>query len=46
MPSDAPTPIVLTSTLAECLIAGVVSSVGVLSSIFFFVFNLWFYKHP
>ena len=46
IPRDAPVPVVLTSSLAELIIAGVVSSVGILSSIFFFVFNLYYCKHP
>ena len=46
IPRDAPVPVVLTSSLAECIIAGVVSSIGILSSIFFFVFNLYYCKHP
>jgi len=47
-PSDSPTPVVIMSTnsLTECVIAGVVSSIGILSTIFFFTFNVYFSKNP
>ncbi|XP_065916318.1 gamma-aminobutyric acid type B receptor subunit 1-like isoform X2 [Dysidea avara] len=45
IPRDAPIPSVITSSLAECVIAGVVSSIGILSAIFFFIFNIYYRKH-
>ena len=47
VPMDAPVQVsvVLSSTLAERIIASVVSSIGILSSIVFFVFNLYYCKH-
>lgn len=44
-PRDAPVPVVLSSSLAECIIAGVASSIGILSSIFFFAFNIYYKNH-
>ena len=44
-PRDAPIPVVLTSSLTEHVIIGVVSSIGVISAIFFFVFNLYYNNH-
>ena len=46
IPRDAPIPVVLTNTLAERIITGVASLIGILSSILFFVFNLYYNKHP
>ena len=45
-PRDAPIPSVIASSLAECVIAGVVSSIGILSAIFFLVFNLCYNQNP
>ena len=45
-PRDAPVPVVITNTITECVIAGVVSSIGITSIIFFFIFNLCYKKHP
>jgi len=45
-PRDSPIPIVRESSLVECIIAGVVSSVGILSTIFFFLFNIYYRDHP
>ena len=45
VPNDAPVPSVLTSTLAEQVIAGILSSFGIMSTIFFFSFNLYYSKH-
>jgi len=45
IPKDSAAPSVLTSTLAEQVIAGVLSSFGILSTIFFFVFNFYHRKH-
>jgi len=46
IPRDSPVPIIRESSLIELVIVGVVSSVGILSTIFFFVFNLYYRKHP
>ena len=46
VPRDSPIPIVRESNLVEFIIAGVVSSIGILSTVFFFVFNLYYRKHP
>ncbi|XP_065892670.1 gamma-aminobutyric acid type B receptor subunit 2-like isoform X2 [Dysidea avara] len=45
IPKDSPAPSVLTSTLAEQVIAGVLSSFGILSTIFFFSFNVYYSNH-
>ena len=45
IPKDSPAPFVLTSTLAEQVIAGVLSSFGILSTIFFFSFNVYYSNH-
>ncbi|XP_065916307.1 gamma-aminobutyric acid type B receptor subunit 2-like isoform X2 [Dysidea avara] len=46
VPRDSPFPIVRESSLVEFIIAGVVCSIGILSTIFFFMFNLYYRKHP
>jgi len=45
-PRDAPVPSITTSSLAEIVIAGVVSSIGILSTITFLIFNHCYNKHP
>ena len=44
VPRDSPVPNVRKSSLVEFIIAGVVSSIGILSTIFFFMFNLYYRK--
>ncbi|XP_065916322.1 gamma-aminobutyric acid type B receptor subunit 2-like [Dysidea avara] len=46
VPRDSPVPIVRESSLVEFIITGVVSSIGILSTISFFMFNLYYRKHP
>ncbi|XP_065917534.1 gamma-aminobutyric acid type B receptor subunit 2-like [Dysidea avara] len=45
-PKDTPVPSVTTNSLTETVIAGVVSSIGILSTIVFLIFNLCYSKHP
>ena len=46
LPRDAPVPVVLTRNLVEGVINGVASSIGILSTAFFFTFNIIYRKHP
>jgi len=46
VPRDSPVLVITESSLIEYIIVGVVSSVGILSTIFFFTFNLYYRKHP
>ncbi|XP_065916335.1 gamma-aminobutyric acid type B receptor subunit 2-like [Dysidea avara] len=45
-PRDTPVPSVTTNGLTETVIAGVVSSIGILSTIIFLTFYLCYSKHP
>ena len=44
IPRDAPVPVVITSSLVERIIAGVASSIGILSTLFFLIFNIKYRK--
>ena len=46
IPRDAPVPVIISSTTAEYIIAGAASVIGILSSIFFFIFNFYYKNHP
>ena len=45
LPKDGPDPEVQKSTVAEYIIVSVVASIGIISTIFFFIFNLCYSKH-
>ena len=45
IPKDSPASSILTSTLTEQVIAGIFSSLGIISTIFFLSFNLYYRKH-
>ena len=45
LPKDAPDPDVQFSSVAEYAIVSVVASIGIVSTIFFFIFNLCYSKH-
>ena len=45
IPKDAPDPDVQLSTVAEYIIVSLVASIGIISTLFFFIFNLCYSKH-
>jgi len=46
MPKDAPSPMIQHHSIVEIAIVALTAAVGILSSLFFLVFNIYYHNHP